>query len=240
MSAETYNQKQLDSGALTIEMVTELGRYWQQGHGLAVDGYIGPNTQSSIAAALAPPPPPPPIWLPWDGPLAVQPKNRTEVYSMFGNPGTSAPNALWVAQNIVELHGASRLPGVPEVFYVKLHKDVEPYAREGLYRALSSSPYRIDRFGGYVFRHQQYNNDLPLSFHSWGIACDVDSDRNYSRTFELGQKPTPWSAAWMAIWPKGVDELFVNAMKSCGWSWGGDWKTYVDPMHFEWVGSHPV
>lgn len=241
MSAESYNEKQLADGNLTWEMITELGKLWQREHGLAVDGYIGPNTQASIAAAMAPPPyEPGAIWPYWDGPLSKQPKNRTEVYEMFGDPGTGSADAVWAARNIVELYGPTRLPGAPEWQYVKLHRLIEPYAREGLRRAQISSKYVIDRLGGYVFRHQRYDSSRPLSYHSWGIAMDVDSDRNFVRQFPPGMKPAPWSAEWMAIWPRGVDEGFVKALKSCGFRWGGDWATFVDPMHFEWLGSVPV
>jgi hypothetical protein len=245
MSAESYNEKQLADGNLTWEQITALGKLWQAIHGLAADGYIGPNTQASIQAAITPPPHVPDAdWELWDGPLIRQPKNRTEVYSLFGNPGTGTVNALWKAQNIRELHGVDRLPGVPDKWYVKLHKDVEPYAREGLRRCQISSTYEIARFGGFVFRHIRHDPDRPLSYHSWGIAFDVDADLNFSRRFSKGASPKPWSPEWMAIWPRGVDEEFVNALASCGFRWGGDWDgdrdagdhTYIDPMHFEWVG----
>jgi len=241
MSAESYNQKQMDTGKLTWEMITEVTKLWQLTHGLAADGYFGPNTQQSVTAAMTPPPYAPSTeWEPWDGPLARQPKNRTQVYEMFGNPGSGTVNPAWQAANIIELHDLNKLPGVPSKWYVKLHKDIEPYAREGLRRAQISSKYEIVRFGGFVFRHVQYNSKNPLSYHSWGIAFDVDADRNYAKTFAAGTKPVPWSPEWMKIWPSGVDQAFVHALASCGFTWGGSWSTFVDPMHFEWTGSRPV
>ncbi len=45
-----YNAARLASGAITPEHVTELVRYWQSGHGLAVDGMAGPRTIASLAA----------------------------------------------------------------------------------------------------------------------------------------------------------------------------------------------
>jgi len=241
MSAEVYNKKQLDAGTITTQMVTALGRLWQEEHGLEVDGYIGPQTQASILSAIAPSElTPGTTWTPWDGPLARQPKNRAEVYEIFGNPGVGHVDSRWQRENIVELHGRNRLPGVPEKWYVKLHKDVEPYAREGLRRAEISSAYQIQRFGGFVFRHIRHNSANPLSMHAFGIAFDVDPGINYAKQFKRGAAPTPWGEEWFKLWPDGVDEAFVEALESCGWTWGGRWQTYVDPMHFEFTGDASV
>lgn len=43
-----YNALQLDKGLLTVQQVTHLVRFWQEHHGLVVDGKAGPNTRTSI------------------------------------------------------------------------------------------------------------------------------------------------------------------------------------------------
>lgn len=53
------------------------------------------------------------------------------------------------------------------------------------------------------------------SFHCWGVAIDFNAKSN-----PLGGKSS-WS------------NDFVNCFKSSGFTWGGDFKTRPDPMHFQ-------
>ena len=46
-----YNQEQLDSGKLTSHHISTLTRFWQEHHGLLVDGQCGPMTIASLDAS---------------------------------------------------------------------------------------------------------------------------------------------------------------------------------------------
>ena len=238
MNSDDYNQLQIDKEIFTGEHLTKLTEFWQGGHFLTIDGKCGPNTLKSILGdgtvdvSGADTNPTRQLWEPFHGPLEYLPSNRHDVYRIFGNPGSIKAERKWVKENIREFRD---LPGVPHKWYVKLHKLAEPYVREALRRAEEASDYKIDRFGGFVFRHQQHKDSMPLSYHSWGIAFDVNPHLNYGKHYARGAAPEPFSEEWKEIWPNGMPKAFVDAIKSVGFSWGGDWSTFKDPMHFELV-----
>ncbi len=242
MTPAEFNKKEMDEGRLTWDMITELVKHWQTSHSLNVDGVCGPVTQSTLVpSAEKPPQTPPSKWTAWDGPLPSQPRNRSEVYAVFGDPGTGKPNPDWERKNIVTVRD---MPGVPSKWFFQIHRLVEPYAREAFRRAQIAVPdYKIQVAASYVFRHMRHDPSLPLSNHSFGIAIDVDPQFNTAKYFKAGEVPEAWSPEWMKIWPKGLPKPFVDAFRSCGFAWGSDWDedgsakdhTFEDPMHFEWV-----
>jgi hypothetical protein len=203
---------------------------------------LDPPVQTGVTPVVKPPVP-----AAFDGPLSERPKNRNEVLEMFGDPSRGGAykhdaDPTWRAQNIVELHGNNAFLPVLAKSYFPIHHDIEPYAREAFERAEAALPGYIRRAGtwGYNFRHIRHNPNFPLSYHSWGIAIDVNPGDNSAFDFGAGQTPAPWSAVWLKRWPRGVPEAIVSAFESCGFSWGGHWRGYCDPMHFEWLGASPT
>jgi hypothetical protein len=203
--------------------VTTLVRSHQSTHGLTTDGKAGPATLARI-----------------EDPPFQRPVDRADVYTRLGTPGHGTADPDWERANIVECHvrgDRPRLPGVPEKWWVKVNKHIEPSLRAALDLAREYAPeYSIERLGCYVFRHQRHDSSRPLSYHSWGIAVDIDPSRNSAKTFKNGTAPEPWSPEWMAIWPDGMPRDFIRAFEESGWKWGGRWKTYSDGMHLELVG----
>ena len=77
---------------------------------------------------------------------------------------------------------------------------------------------RMDLFGGcYCFRRRR--GGYSLSTHAWGVAIDLDPERN-----QLGKK---WEKN-KGMMPEAVVEIFERY----GWTWGGKWKL-ADAMHFQ-------
>ena len=244
-NAVAYNKAQYDAGNLTMAMLTQFGWEWQQAREtLAPDAKLGPVTQGMAKTEMTPPLfVPGDVWKPWDGPLVAQPRTRAQVVEIFGNPGVGGVDQDWYRKNIIELHGSTNVKGIPERWYFKIHKLVEGYLREGFRRAGISSEYRVRRAGGWNYRSKRKDKLRSLSLHSWGIAFDLDADVNYAKYLNPNSLPKPWSPEWMKVWPNGVDKPFVDAMASCGWSWGGYWKLkdgYVDPMHWQFTGKRKV
>lgn len=159
----------------------------------------------------------------------------------YGNPGTGmTPDPAWVKAHIVtcrDEHGDHpSMPGVPARFYFQTHRLVEPAMRRAFAAAQAACPtYEIDRAASFVFRHQRHDPSRPLSLHSWGIATDIDADRNSARTFK-GATPAPFSPLWRSIWPDGLPQAFVEAFEAEGFVWGGRWRGFVDPQHFQIAG----
>jgi len=163
------------------------------------------------------------------------PTNRAGVRRIFGDPGFARPSKHFQRERMTT---ARNLPGGWNRGRGKLycHELAEPFLREALTRAAQNGSLAdVQRIGCYVHRHQRHDPRRPLSFHSWGIAIDIDPALNKSRKFGRGLKPEPFSEEWRAWWPLGLSRELVEAFESVGWRWGGRWERFVDPMHFELV-----
>lgn len=68
-----------------------------------------------------------------------------------------------------------------------------------------------------------------IKYHGFGAACDINADDN--PCVECGYNPKGLPAGTYDI-PKAV----IDAFKHHGWSWGGDWGSVKDYMHFEFNG----
>ena len=238
------SQHQIDAAArYNDSVVTELNpdelavlaAEWQEQHKLSVDGKYGPGTRASVMSQAGIPSSPPPVQLPdggpFDGPLKQIPRNRREAYEVYGNPGTGKVDRAWERANVVK---AKNLPGTWEGNGHYVHRLVEPYLREALRRcdAAGCLGY-ISRIGCFVFRHQRHDPKRPISYHSFACAVDINASDNSAK--RLKDYPAPWSPAWNTFWPNGVARALVEAFESVGWTWGGRWHKFIDPMHFQLV-----
>jgi hypothetical protein len=243
MNKNDYNQKQIDEGLITGEHLTKLTEFWQSEHFMKVDGKCGPNTLSSIlrddvvdGIDDAETNPTIEAWPVYSGPLNSIPSNRREVYEVFGDPSNGTKvDKKWFKENIRTFRKAMAIPGVDPHRYVKIHKLAEPYVREAMRRATEICPdYKIKKFACFNYRLMRSSN--RLSYHSWGIAMDINPDENPALRYKRPEdKPVPFSDEWWEIRPDAMPKSFVDAIKSVGFSWGGDWKTFADDMHFELV-----
>lgn len=92
--------------------------------------------------------------------------------------------------------------------------------------------------GFYNCRHMQHNPSLPYSYHSWGMALDVNWLENPAGSKLVTDIPQEM-----------IDELLSVRTNSGArvFRWGGDWDwdgvssdhSYIDAMHWEVV-AHPL
>lgn len=80
---------------------------------------------------------------------------------------------------------------------------------------------RMDLYGG-CYNYRPMRGLATLSMHSWGVAIDLDPDRN-----ALGVK---WEDG-KGMMPTNVIDIFQDS----GWTWGGGFKR-PDAMHFQAAG----
>lgn len=239
--AGEMNAEMVRQGVLRESQLRTLVKAWQAAQGMPVTGVAGPMERDSLDAAFADAdtlPPGTPLVLPplspfgmFDGPLEKLPRGRTEVYKVFGNPGAGTADPKWERENIVKVE----IPGVPKP--VRIHRLVEPYLREAVRRARAVCPdHQIQVLGGHVFRHMRHDPARPLSMHAFGCAVDVNPAMNAAHEFNAkNPAPAPFGDSWAKRWPAGLPRGFVAAFQSVGFAWGGNWRTFCDPMHFELV-----
>jgi hypothetical protein len=218
--AAAFLKARVESGSVTWYDLAHFVAYYQAAHGLVVDGMPGEKTLTRLAGFVEeisgvhdlPEIARPDVRPTFDGPLDRVPRNRADVIALLGNPGKGTVDPSWFKANIITVRD---LPG-------------------------AAPDYHIERAASFVFRHQRHDKSRPLSYHSWGVSFDVDPGHNGSALFKPGQEPEPFSPAWRVRWPMGLPQAFVEAIESVGFAWGGRWKGFVDPMHFEFVGKTDV
>lgn len=191
---------------------------------------------SPLAAALRASPPP------WRGPLGDVPRGRERAMLVYGNPTRGGKlDPAWERRSMVVstgLEGAWN-DGRGRLY---VHRLVEPYVREALTRcAVAGVLVDVERLGCFNYRHQRHDPERPVSYHGFGVAVDLNSERNRGVYFS-GDPPACFSRAWWACWPRGMSEALVDCFESVGFTWGGRWRgrdshgrAFVDPMHFQLV-----
>lgn len=97
----------------------------------------------------------------------------------------------------------------------------------------------ITRLGCFNYRRKRHSSQAPWSEHARGAAIDINPAQN--RPVTVGSSKVvdmePWDKTWKALWPKGVSRELVNCAKEAGLKWGGDWRPWIDPMHFSLTGK---
>lgn len=159
--------------------------------------------------------------------MLIRPKGLIGVKTTFGDfkfvdlsGGNIDIDDTWERDNIVRL---TNVCGTG--LNIRLHRLVAPVFEKSLHLAMAACPkYKIRMLGGYVPRRMKSidpkkQTKMPISTHAWGIAFDINWDKN------------PFSKKLITDLPND----FVAAFVELGWEWGGHWKNSKDAMHFQFA-----
>jgi hypothetical protein len=150
------------------------------------------------------------------------PNGIKEVKKTFGDfkytelaKGAVDIDDTWEKDNIVMLRNVCKTG-----CNIQLHRLIAPLFEHCLAEAMKAAPkYKVRMLGGHVPRHKMHDPKRDLSTHTWGIAFDINWDKN------------PVSSKLITDLP---DE-FVAAFTGQGWDWGGKWRGTKDSMHFQYA-----
>lgn len=132
----------------------------------------------------------------------------SELTSFYGAPGTQDPNDLVT----VDFLGKN----------VRVHKKVAGCLGAVINEIQTKNiQYNIKEIGAFRTEVGGGNVANGSSYHQYGIAIDINWTDN------------PCCSVASYTMPQG----YIDAFKNHGWSWGGDWRTLKDYMHFEFNGQ---
>ncbi|MBD9511636.1 M15 family metallopeptidase [Ensifer sp. ENS10] len=127
---------------------------------------------------------------------------------IFGDPRSAG----WKDNNITSIMASNGMT-------VQVHKAAAD-AFKGFLDELMGQGYKVKSLGGYNVRNN-VNAPGKLSEHAFGNAIDINPDQN------------PNGKTLVTDMPSNIRELAAKY----GLTWGGDWKSVKDAMHFEWKGG---
>lgn len=142
--------------------------------------------------------------------------SQSELERVYGDPGTASSHPE-ISSKLVSVDFLGRK--------VKVHQLVA-----GCLKAVADEikanniNYKIKEMGCYRYDGNGAGQIGTRSYHTYGAACDINWSTN---PFSAG--PTSYDM------PKG----YVDAFHHHGWSWGGNWRSVKDYMHFEFNGITP-
>jgi hypothetical protein len=149
------------------------------------------------------------------------PARPAELKARFGEPAVRLPfGADWVTLDPGFRARYLRTRTVPILGSVTCHRAMLPRLHAALADIQRRGLARLVGAGDFAgcFAPRRISPEGALSLHAWGLAVDLNASSN------------PFGGR------SRQDPRLVRTMQRHGFSWGGDWPTRPDPMHFEYRG----
>jgi hypothetical protein len=149
------------------------------------------------------------------------PARPAELKARFGEPAVGLPYGDdWVRLDprFIDRYLVTR--SVPILGTVTCHRAMVRALRAALSELRSRGLAHLVDPGDYAgcYAPRRIRPGGALSLHAWGLAVDLNASSN------------PFGGR------SRQDRRLVRTMQRHGFSWGGDWPTIRDPMHFEFRG----
>jgi murein endopeptidase len=107
---------------------------------------------------------------------------------------------------------------------ILVHKKAAPcFEQVGKEIVAAGIKYKMTNDG--TFNWRQKAGGGSLSMHSFGIAFDINAGSN------------PWQGGSPKHCKTDIPKEVVTIFHKYGFSWGGEWNSVCDAMHFEWHGA---
>ena len=153
-----------------------------------------------------------------DGSGPTGPARPAQLKAMFGEPAVGLPYGDdWVRLDPAFLRRYIVTRRVPILGAVACHREMIPPLRAALGELARRGLSRLVNPGDYAGCHapRRIQARGQLSLHAWGVAIDLNASAN------------PFMGR------SRQDRRLVRTMQRHGFTWGGEWPTRPDPMHFE-------
>ena len=149
------------------------------------------------------------------------PARPAELKARFGEPAAALPYGDdWIRLDPGFLRRNIRTARVPLLGSVSCHRKMIPALRAAMAELVGRGLGRLVDAGDYAgcYAPRRIRPGGAMSLHAWGLAVDLNARAN----------PHGGRSA--------QDRRLVRTMERHGFTWGGNFPTLPDPMHFEFRG----
>lgn len=145
--------------------------------------------------------------------------SEEQLKATYGDPGSSGSSNGEVGKQLTEVDFLGHKVQV----HKKIASCLEAVAKE---IQMNNISYKITEMGCYRYDSDNGNTNIGTrSYHTYGVACDI----NWSKNPFTNSPPATHD----------MPDSYVKAFYDHGFTWGGNWQSIKDYMHFEFNGIKP-